>query len=338
MKSLPPGLLIQTAQFTWKTLWQIMMAQMAPRSASGDYLRPDSQFREGIKGTPNHPHPPESGRYRLFVGMGCPWAHRTLVVRTLKGLETKIAVSPVSPSPKAGGWVLDEVFEGCQTLRELYNLALSNYQGRYTVPVLWDDQTRTIVNNESSEIIVILNESFNDFAEQATLDLYPEPLRPKIDQWNQKIYPNVNNGVYRCGFAQTQEAYDRAVEALFSTLDEIELALAHDRYLCGDSLTLADVRLFTTLFRFDVVYYGLFKCNRKRIQDYPNLGDYLRDLYQLPGIAATCDLEAIKRDYYGNLFPLNPGGLIPQGPDLDYLKVASQRSRLGNINGLITHS
>ncbi|NJS42281.1 hypothetical protein HC766_09135, partial [Candidatus Gracilibacteria bacterium] len=182
--------------------------------------------------------------------------------------------------------------------------------------VLWDDVKGAIVNNESSEIIVMLNSEFNEFARHPELDLYPDTLREKIDRWNEKIYHAVNNGVYRCGFAQTQAAYDVACSELFAVLDEIDRALLTNRYLCGNSVTLADVRLFTTLFRFDAVYYSLFKCSLRRIQDYQNLSGYLRDLYQLPGVAATCDLDAVKRDYYGNLFPLNPGGIVPAGPDL----------------------
>ncbi|MGA7934129.1 MAG: glutathione S-transferase C-terminal domain-containing protein, partial [Kovacikia sp.] len=192
-------------------------------------------------------------------------------------------------------------------------------------------QTKTIVNNESAEIIVILNSAFNEFASNPELDLYPEDLRQTIDLWNEKIYPAVNNGVYRCGFAQTQAAYDDVCQALFATLDEIEAALETQRYLGGDRLTLADVRLFTTLFRFDVVYYGLFKCNRRRICDYPNLGAYLRDLYQLPGVADTCNLEAIKQDYYGNLFPLNPSGIIPAGPDMTNLWEPHGRETVGKV-------
>ena len=185
-----------------------------------------------------------------------------------------------------------------------------------------------IVNNESAEIIVILNSQFNEWATSPELDLYPEVLREKIDQWNEKIYQTVNNGVYRCGFAQTQVAYDQACQALFATLDEIDQALKCDRYLCGNEVTLADVRLFTTLFRFDAVYYGLFKCNIRRISDYQNLGAYLRDLYQLPGVAATCNLEQVKQDYYGNLFPLNPGGIVPRGPDLsDLLEPHGRKNR-----------
>lgn len=300
-------------------MWQIMMSQMAPRNQAGEYIRPNSFFRKSISKEPANPYQPAAGRYQLYVGLGCPWAHRTLVVRALKGLSDAISVSIVSPSPEDGGWLLNQPEAGCRSLAQLYELAEPGYTGRSTVPVLWDNQTKTIVNNESAEIIVILNEQFNEFALHPELDLYPEELRAKIDRWNDKIYHAVNNGVYRCGFAQTQAAYNQVCDQLFATLDEIDAALATNRYLCGDRVTLADVRLFTTLFRFDIVYYGLFKCNRKRIRDYQHLGAYLRDLYQLPGVADTCDLDSIKRDYYGNLFPLNPGGIIPAGPDMTSL-------------------
>jgi len=302
-----------------------MMSKLAPRNQSGEYIRPSSEFRSSISPEPGS-YPPAAGRYSLFVGFSCPWAHRTLVVRALKGLEDTISLSLASPSPEEGGWVLDQEEEGCRTLAELYQLAKPGYQGRCTVPLLWDKQTKAIVNNESAEIIVMLSQ-FNEYAKQPDLDLYPKELREKIDCWNEKIYPAVNNGVYRCGFAQTQAAYDTACNELFSVLDEIDAALATSRYLCGDKVTLADVRLFTTLFRFDAVYYGLFKCNRRRIQDYEHLGAYLRDLYQLPGVPGTCSLEAVKRDYYGNLFPLNPGGIIPAGPDVSYLLEPHGRER-----------
>jgi putative glutathione S-transferase len=316
-KSLPAKFIIVLGKFVWTTLWQIMMAQLAPRSSSGEYIRPASQFRDAI-GTDLYP--PAKGRYRLYVGLGCPWAHRTLVVRALKGLEDVISVTFVNPSPTEGGWVFQQEEEGCRTLAELYQRAEPGYTGRSTVPVLWDTQTKKIVNNESAEIIVMLNSEFNEFAKHLELDLYPTTLKEEVDRWNEKIYPFVNNGVYRCGFAQTQAAYDQACDELFKTLNEIEATLETKRYLCGDSVTLADVRLFTTLFRFDIVYYGLFKCNRRRIQDYRNLGAYLRELYQLPGVANTCDSQVVKREYYGNLFPLNPGGIIPSGPEMNLLE------------------
>jgi len=281
--SLPSKYIVKLGKFTWTTMWQIMMSQLAPSDKSGSYIRPESQFRNRVSNATNSSYPAAKQRYRLYVGMSCPWAHRTLVTRALKGLENAIA------------------------------------QGRSTVPILWDDETKTIVNNESAEIIEILNSGFNEFATNPDLELYPEALREQIDNWNTKIYSAINNGVYRCGFAQTQSAYELACNELFTVLDEIDAVLETNRYLCGQELTLADIRLFTTLFRFDIAYYGLFKCNRRRIQDYKNLAGYLRDIYQLPGVANTCDLEQVKKDYYGNLFPLNPGGIIPVGGNLNYL-------------------
>lgn len=330
-KSLPPKLIVRLGKFVWTTLWHLMMSRLAPRNQSGEYVRPISQFRHFVGMEEGNLYQPAAGRYCLFVGLGCPWAHRTLVVRALKGLEDTISVSIASPSSNEGIWVFEQESEGCRTLPELYQLAESGYNGRCTVPVLWDKQTQAIVNNESAEIIVMLNSQFNEFAKNPTLDLYPQHLRDTIDQWNEKIYHAVNNGVYRCGFAQTQAAYNSACNELFAALDEIEATLAQSRYLCGDRVTLCDVRLFTTLFRFDVVYYGLFKCNYRRIQDYKNLGPYLCDLYQLPGVALTCDLEAVKRDYYGNLFPLNPGGIIPAGPDLTSLHEPHGRENLSVV-------
>ncbi|OKH27468.1 glutathione S-transferase family protein [Chroogloeocystis siderophila] len=322
---LPSKWIVWLGKFVWTNLWHMMMSKLAPRDRSGAYIRPNSEFRNFVSLAQGSSYPPAIGRYQLYVGMSCPWAHRTLVVRALKGLEDAISVSTVSPSPLEGGWILDKEENGCRTLAQVYQLAQPGYAGRSTVPVLWDKNTKTIVNNESSEIIAMLNSQFNQFAKHPTRDLYPEQLREKIDWWNEKIYHAVNNGVYRCGFAQTQEAYEQACNELFATLNEIDTALDSNRYLCGESVSLADVRLFTTLFRFDVVYHGLFKCNRRRIQDYPNLGPYLRDLYQLPGVAETCDIEAVKQDYYGNLFPLNPGGIIPCGPEVSLLEPHSRK-------------
>lgn len=359
--ALPGKLIIQTGRWVWSTMWHTMMAQLAPRDKAGAYIRPDSQFRDWIgpknseveqvqtsESSEAGATQPEVGRYRLYVGMGCPWAHRTLVVWALKGLTGAIPVTVVVPSVDDGGWVFEagkdeqlgtaaggvaqdgeQPSRGCRTMKEFYRLAQPGYSGRSTVPVLWDSQQQTIVNNESADIIVMLNGAFNAIAHTPQLDLYPSDLKTTIDEWNEKIYHAVNNGVYRCGFAQTQSAYNQACDELFTALDEIDAVLTHQRYLCGSDLTLADVRLFTTLFRFDIVYYGLFKCNRRRIQDYANLGPYLRDIYQLPGVADTCDLDAVKRDYYGNLFPLNPGQIIPLGPDIANLWDPHHRERLG---------
>jgi glutathionyl-hydroquinone reductase len=327
--ALPPKLLIQSAKLIWTTMWKTMMQSLAPGDRSGSYQRPESQFRNTISTAPDNPYQPAVDRYRLYIGYGCPWAHRTLVMRALKGLENVISVVAAVPSTDQGIWLITPSSEGCSTIPDLYQLARPGYQGRSTVPILWDCQTRTIVNNESGEIIEILNQAFHGFNSQTDRDFYPEDLKAQIDEWNAKIYPAVNNGVYRCGFAQTQGAYDQACAELFAMLDEIDGVLATQRYLCGDRLTLADVRLFTTLFRFDVVYYSLFKCNQQRITDYANLSGYLRDIYQQPGIADTCRLDEVKRDYYGNLFPLNPGGIIPQTPRVTDFSRPHDRSSIG---------
>ncbi|MFM7426476.1 MAG: glutathione S-transferase family protein, partial [Elainella sp.] len=254
--ALPGQLVIRSGRWVWSTMWHTMMSQMAPRSQDGGYLRPDSQFRQQELES-------EAGRYQLIVGLGCPWAHRTLVVRALKGLEAAIPIALVAPSPEAGGWVFEQPEAGCRTVRQLYELTQPNYRGRSTVPILWDSRQKQIINNESAEIIVILNRAFQDFAQRPDLDLYPTALQAEIDRWNAKIYPAVNNGVYRCGFAQTQTAYSQAVAELFACLDELDSHLTNQRYLCGSQLTLADLRLFTTLFRFDTVYHSLFKCSRR---------------------------------------------------------------------------
>ncbi|VEP15595.1 Glutathionyl-hydroquinone reductase YqjG [Hyella patelloides LEGE 07179] len=332
MKSLPAKYIVRLGKFVWTTMWRIMMSQLAPSNKFGEYIRPDSQFRNTIAVKADASYPAASKRYRLFVGMGCPWAHRTLVVRVLKGLEDIIAVSIVYPSANEGIWLLQSSFEDCNTVPELYKLAQPGYQGRCTVPILWDDETKTIVNNESAEIVEILNSQLNQFATNSDYDLYPENLQEQCDRWNEKIYHKVNNGVYRCGFAQTQTAYNQACTELFATLDEIDHFLATNRYLCGEVVTLADVRLFTTLVRFDTVYYGLFKCSLKRIQDYQYLSGYLRDLYQLPGVATTCDPDSVKQDYYGNLFPLNPGGIIPLGSNLKNLQQSHNRHKMKQLS------
>ena len=326
--ALPPGLIVRTGKVVWNTMWHVMMSQMAPRSKEGAYTRPESTFR-------SQEIVPEAGRYCLIVGMSCPWAHRTLVTRALKGLEDAIALITVYPSTDEGVWLFEaeQASQGdidyridCRTLPEFYQSAQPGYSGRSTVPVLWDSQTNTIVNNESAEIIELLNSEFGELANG--LDLYPEALRSEVDELNERIYASVNNGVYRCGFAQTQAAYDQAVTSLFETLDELDNRLETQRYLCGDELTLADIRLFTTLVRFDVAYHGIFKCNRRRIADYPYLSGYLADIYQLPGIAETCDIDAVKRDYFGNLFPLNPGGIVPVGPGWASLSAPHGRDHL----------
>jgi glutathionyl-hydroquinone reductase len=313
---LPIKPIIKLGRLTWTTMWQVMMSQLAPSSKAGAYKRPESGFR----GTIDPEHQAPAGRYRLFVGMSCPWAHRTLLVRVLKGLENAIGVSIVVPSPEDGGWLLVKPERRCQSLAELYQCTTPGYKGRSTVPILFDDAKQTIINNESAEIIEILNGAFNHLATQPELDLYPASGRWAIDRWNERIYPAVNNGVYRCGLAQSQAAYDTAVQELFDMLDTIEAHLADREFLVGEQISLADVRLFPTLIRFDLAYYGLFKCSRRRIRDYANLSQYVRRIYQLPGIAATCDFGVIQQDYYGNLFPLNPGGIVPTAVDMSWLE------------------
>jgi glutathionyl-hydroquinone reductase len=316
-KTIPPGWIVKFGRSIWTQIWQVMMSKLAPPNDLGEYQRPQSEFRQRVSADSNHPS--AAHRYRLYVGWSCPWAHRTLVVRALKGLENAIDLVILEADADAGGWRLPQSEHECQTLRELYQFAQAGYSGRSTVPMLWDNQTYSIVNNESAEIIEILNSEFNEYATQPGLDLYPIALKDTIDEWNTLIYQTVNNGVYRCGFAQTQAAYDRAHAELFATLDRVNELLVDRPYLCGDVITLADVRLFTTLIRFDMVYYSLFKCNQRRIKDYQQIQTYLQRIYHLPGVAATCNFPAIMQDYYGNLFPLNPGGIIPKLPDLSYL-------------------
>jgi putative glutathione S-transferase len=290
----------------------------------GHFLRPESRFRGRVTRDGSSGFPAIPGRYHLYVSLACPWAHRTLIFRALKGLDHAISVSIVDPLMLDDGWVFGD-FPGCvpdtvnhaRFLREVYTKADPLYSGRVTVPVLWDRETGTIVNNESSEIIRMLNSEFEDMARRHD-DYYPQPLRAGIDVVNQLVYKSINNGVYRCGFATTQEAYESAFDALFSALAELEARLDRSRYLVGDRVTEADWRLFPTLVRFDAVYYGHFKCNLRRLGDYPNLSNYLRDLYQVPGIAETVDMNHIKRHYYASHRHINPTGVVPKGPELDF--------------------
>ncbi|WP_232630037.1 glutathione S-transferase family protein [Methylobacterium sp. Leaf118] len=285
--------------------------------------RPGPSGEGGFKG--------EAGRYHLVVSLACPWAHRALIVRALKGLEAAISVSIVSPYMREEGWVFqpeaeggvpgstEEPLFGATRLYEIYQRAKPDYSGRVTVPVLWDRARGTIVSNESAEIIRMLNDAFGGAgADPSAPDLYPEALREAIDAVNARVYDRVNNGVYKAGFATRQEVYAEAFAALFEELDALEARLDRARYLCGARLTEADIRLFTTLVRFDAVYVGHFKCNRRRIADYPNLSNYLRDLYALPQVAATVNLAQIKRHYYGSHPHINPTGIVPLGPELDF--------------------
>jgi glutathionyl-hydroquinone reductase len=299
----PPRSIVNLAREGWYWYWQAMMSQLAPTDNAGDYQRGKSEFRETIV-------TPESNRYRLIIGWACPWAHRCLLVRAFKGLEGSISVSLVVPS-RDGVWTFVEPLDGCQTLPELYDLASPNYSLRSTVPVLWDGKNRQIINNESADICRILNRSFDTLAVGGRFDLEPADLREEIDGWNELIYKDVNNGVYRCGFARSQAAYDRAIEALFATLDTLETHLSNNAYLCGDRSTIADIRLFPTLFRFDTIYYSLFKCQLRRLTDYPAVSNYARKFYSLPNVAKTGNLPAAIADYYMTLFPLNPSGIVP---------------------------
>lgn len=300
------------------------------KDSGGRFIRTESQFRnwvtaDGSAGpTGNAGFKAETGRYHLYISYACPWAHRTLIFRALKQLQDVISVSVVDHYMGAEGWTFhekdgatpDHLF-GYKRLYEIYTRADPNYSGRVTVPVLWDKQRNTIVSNESSEIIRMLNSAFDDFGD-AALDFYPEALRSEIDEINALVYPNINNGVYRAGFATTQEAYDEAFGQLFDALDHVEERLSRQRYLVGNRLTEADWRLFTTLLRFDPVYVGHFKCNRQRIADYPNLSNYTRELYQVQGVAPTVNLKHIKAHYYGSHKTINPSGIIPVGPEIDY--------------------
>jgi len=300
------------------------------KSSGGRFVRWDSAFRNWIT-RDGSPGPTGEGgfaaereRYHLYVSLACPWAHRTLIFRKLKGLEDVIGVSVVHWHMGEHGWefrtgpgATGDALYGARYLYEIYTRAKPDYSGRVTVPVLWDKETRTIVSNESSEIIRMLNAAFEG-AGATGPDLYPEPLRAQIDRINAKVYDKVNNGVYKAGFATTQEAYEEAVIELFETLDELESRLARQRYLAGAEVTEADWRLFTTLVRFDPVYVGHFKCNLKRLIDYPNLFGYARALYQMPGVAGTVSFEHIKRHYYESHRSINPTGIVPLGPKIDF--------------------
>jgi len=306
----------------WRTEWH------DTKSTGGRFKRTEPKFRNWV--TPDGSPGPsgsdgfkaERGRYHLYVSLACPWAHRTVLFRKLKGLEEVISMTEVEPLMGEEGWQfgpdadLDTV-NGKEKLNQIYLLTDPRYTGRVSVPVLWDKERRTIVNNESPEIIRMLNTAFDAFTNDRT-DYYPAELRGEVDAINALVFKNVNNGVYRCGFASTQEAYEEAFLDLFGTLDQLEARLARQRYLAGGVITEADWRLFTTLLRFDAVYVGHFKCNLRRIADYPNLSNYLRDLYQVPGVAETVNMDHIKRHYYGSMRNLNPGGIVPLGPALDF--------------------
>ena len=290
------------------------------KKSNGKFVRQDSMFRHQISSAPGAEFTPQSGRYHLYVSLACPWAHRTLIFRQLKQLETHISVSIVSPDMLSNGWEFGQ-YEGATPdhlfnftyMHQVYTKDRPDITTRVTVPVLWDTHSEKIVNNESSDIIRILNSAFNEVSGNFD-DYYPVDLHADINSINDFVYPKINNGVYKSGFATTQEAYEEAVVALFNALDVLEARLAKQRYLVGNRLTEADWRLFTTLIRFDPVYVGHFKCNLKRIADYPVLWAYVRDLYQMPGIAQTVNFDHIKRHYYFSHDMINTTRVVPMGP------------------------
>lgn len=301
------------------------------KKVKGEFTRSESTFRNWVTkdGSPGSSGVgdfiAEPGRYHLYVSYACPWAHRTLIFRALKGLEDVISVSVVHPLMPEESWVFAEYpgatkdhVNQAHFLYENYRLADPQFNGLVTVPVLWDKMKRTIVNNESSEIIRMLNSAFNDYA-KSDIDYYPDSLRQDIDSINSLVYHDVNNGVYRCGFAITQDAYNRAFDRLFDALEELEARLSLRRYLVGNQITEADWRLFTTLVRFDAVYYSHFKTNKKRLIDYSNLWSYARELYQVPGVAQTVNMDHIKTHYFGSHRSINPTGIIPKGPEIDFM-------------------
>ena len=315
--------------------------QHSTRTPGGRFVRPSTRFRNWVT-QDGSPGPTGEGgfaaareRYHLYVALPCPWAHRTVIMRMLKGLEDVVSMSVLEPLYGPHGWrfgtgagTIPDSVNGAGELMEIYLRADPKYTGRVSVPALWDKERRTIVNNESAEIIRMLNGAFGRFTNART-DYYPPALREEIDRVNALVYENVNNGVYRAGFATAQEAYEEAFHAVFGALDELERRLSRQRYLVGRDITEADWRLFTTLVRFDAVYYSHFKCNLRRIIDYPNLSNYLRDLYQQGGVAATVNMDHIKRHYYGSQRQVNPTGIVPLGPQLDFL-APHDRGRFGD--------
>ena len=307
----------------------------AETGKAGEFARADSQFRDRITADGSSGFKAEPGRYHLYVAHGCPWAHRTLIYRAIKKLDGAITVAYALPGMKQQGWMYDDnpAFPDCtpdrvngfRYLHQAYTASDPRYTGKVTVPTLWDTKTKRIVNNESSEIIRMLNSEFDRVGADPT-DYYPPALRAEIDRINALVYANVNNGAYRCGFARSQAAYEAAYDGLFATLDELEARLGRQRYLVGHQITEADWRLFPTLIRFDVAYFSLFKCNRNRVADFPNLSNYMRELYAVPGVAATVTPRYYVINYY-SIRRVNPTGIIPKGTPLD-LRQPHDRARL----------
>lgn len=292
----------------------------------GTFVRQESSFRRWITADGSSGFPAVAGRYHLYLALACPWCHRTLLFRALKRLQDVISVSFVKPLMQENGWTFakPDPFTGADYAYGIYQRADPQFTGRATVPILWDKEAKTIVSNESADIVRMLNGAFNALTADRT-DYYPADLRAEIDAVNKRIYDTVNNGVYKAGFATQQEPYDAALGKLFDTLDWIETRLSRQRYLLGDRLTEADWRLFPTLVRFDAVYYGHFKCNLRHVYEYPALWDYTRALYQMPGVAETVDLESFKAHYYGSHRSINPTGIIPLGPIIDFSAPVLQR-------------
>ena len=296
---------------------------------AGSYERKPSAFRNWIAA--DGPYPPEPDRYHLYISLACPWASRTVMVRKLKKLEQVISMSEVHPDILEQGWTFEahpDPIHRFAYLHQIYAKADPHFSGRVTVPVLWDRATSTIVNNESAEIIVMLNRQFEEWADRS-VDLYPASEAEAIDQLNVSIYEKVNNAVYRAGFSRDAAVYHAAVWDIFNTFEELEERLSTRRYLFGDRMTLSDVRLFTTAVRFDLVYYSHFKCNVRHLWDFPNLMGWLRDVYQTPGVAETVDLQQIKRHYYASQLWINPTGIVPVGPTID-LRAPHRRDHLGD--------
>jgi putative glutathione S-transferase len=283
----------------------------------GEFIRPSSPFRSWI-GDESGRFPAETGRYHLFVNAGCPWAYRTILYRSLKGLEDVISISHTQAAAGSQGWTFGAAPEpllGARHMHDVYSAADPSFTGRATVPVLWDLQSHTIVNNESADIIRMFNSAFDRLNGVTAANYYPAERASEIDALNERIYDDVNNGVYRCGFAQSQTAYDEAYDRLFATLDDLNERLETSRFLLGSTITESDWRLFSTLVRFDPAYHGQFRCNRNQLKEFSNLWPYTRDLYQQPGVADTVDFQAIKGIYYGSRAP----GILPKGPDIDFM-------------------
>ncbi|KAK4858150.1 hypothetical protein QYF36_011840 [Acer negundo] len=323
-------------EFPLKQFVKMARSALHEVSDTGAFMRTASTFRNFISRDPNSQFPAESGRYHLYISYACPWASRCLAYLKIKGLEKAITFTSVKPiwartkeSDEHMGWIFPasdteepgaepDPLIGAKSVRDLYEFASTNYSGKYTVPVLWDKKLKTIVNNESSEIIRMFNTEFNDIAENAAMDLYPPEIRDQIEETNEWVYLGINNGVYRCGFATKQGPYEEAARQLYEALDKCEEILGKQRYICGNRLTEADIRLFVTIIRFDEVYAVHFKCNKKLLREYPNLFNYSKDIYQIPGMSSTVNMQHIKRHYYGSHPSINRYGIIPLGPDINY--------------------